>query len=64
MREMIDQNTAELFLDKRVRVTTDRNYNYTGILLQVTETAVIIDDRRDGRTCISLDDIKTIGEKS
>jgi len=59
---VIDVKTAEIFLNERVKITTERNYLYHGRLLQITKTALIIEDRISGKTCISLDDIKAIEE--
>ncbi len=56
----MDRETAKYFISKRVRVTTNKDWYYKGIVKEIGTDGLIIDDIKNGITFIDYTDIKNV----
>lgn len=56
----MDRTTARYFLNKDVRIVTNSTWFYKGLVKELTDDGLIIDDIKVGITFVSYSDIKTM----
>ena len=58
---MIREDVVEYF-DKKVKITTKSNMYYSGKVLNVTESVMVVDDWKVGKVKIDFFEISSISE--
>jgi len=56
----MDRISARYFLNKDVRIITNSTWFYKGLVKELTDDGLIIDDIKVGITFVSYSDIKTM----
>ncbi|KXB08359.1 hypothetical protein AKJ58_00180 [candidate division MSBL1 archaeon SCGC-AAA385D11] len=59
---VIEKETAKVFLGKEVYVTKTDGYTWVGELIKVTDTSIILESKKHGKSVLSLNRVEEMGE--